>query len=435
MRRFVAMAVAMAMLVGGVAMADTHTWIGGGGDDNWSNPLNWQDGAAANTVPVDGDDVIISSTVTIDVDTDTALLNDFTVNNQRPTINGPAKLTVNGDLDVSSNGVPEWGQYTRINAQLSGTGKVNLLKGGLALSNTANDYSGGTDLVDPGYRQFMYTANLGSGDVAITASDPSTNNKNFIVNNTDQSNLPKVTVTGAGASFNNHDDILGGGPIVLDGGWFGGESDPGDSWTCAVDIQVAGPNSGIGGAGRTTWYTATYTGDITGTETLTYSPRNQNPENHRSRFQHANTSFSGDWVIALGYAEVDAVQGLGTGDFYVKGDAIRAHLILDVAGALDSGSTVYLLAGGTALLDVNADNTIAALSYGGTLGVGGVEGYSWALAGVYDGSVADPMDLTAWIAFDGTHELTILGPIPPVAEPAGLGLLGLALLGLRKRRS
>ena len=437
-----AAAVALVVALAGAVVADTHTWTGADpGDNNWSTPGNWD----INAVPIAADDVVVNTDATIDVDLDTAALNDLTWSgSRRPDINGPAKLTFNGTMTVSSGGVPEWGQGSLIDAQISGTGKIVLAKGGLFLTNTANDFSGGIDVVDPGYRQFLYTktsadgvGSLGTGDVLISSTGTG-NERNIVTNDYDYAaGAPKVTVQGSGSTFNNHDDILGGGPIVLDGGAFGGASDPGDSWTCAVDIQVLS-DSRLYGAGRTSWYDVYYTGDITGTAILTYDPSSDGRSNQQAWMRHANLSFDGDWIIAEGIITADAVKCLGSGDLIVEGQSTRARLELDVAGATSSDNVLYLINANVAELDLDADNTVLACNVGGTLAGGVVSGGTWLPAGLYDSTTPDPVGVTLSDYFDfGNSTLTILlnSPTLPIPEPAGLSLMGLVLLSLRKRRS
>jgi hypothetical protein len=442
----VALGAVLVLVLGGAASADTHTWTGSDAtDNNWSTPGNWD----INQVPAAGDDVVVTlddnglGSIVV-VDADTAALKSFTISKSntgtQQNVDGPGKLIVDGTLTGSSSGIPEWGRYSRINAQVSGTGKVVLAKGGLALNNASNDYTGGTDVVDPGWRQFMYNdGSLGSGDVLISATGTATNDKNFISNDHAYSNLPKVTIRDAGATFNNHRDLTGGGPIELDGGNFGGASDPGQSWTCAVDIHVLS-DSTLYGAGRTSWYDVYYTGDIIGTSTLTYRPPAQNPENQQAWMQHANLSFQGDWILGEGIMTADAVNCLGDGDLIVEGQNSRARLELDVTGATSPDSILYLVTANIAELQLDADNTVFACNVGGSLAGGVVTGGSWLPAGDYDSTTADPPGVVLSDYFNfGNSTLTILydSPAgePPIAEPTGLGLLGLALLGLRKKRS
>jgi len=426
----------------GAAAADTHTWTGADpGDNNWSTPGNWD----INAVPIAADDVVVNTNATIDIDVDTAALNDLTWSgSRRPDINGPAKLTFNGTMTVDSGGVPEWGQGSMIDAQISGTGKIVLAKGGLFLTNTANDFSGGIDVIDPGYRQFLYTktsadgvGSLGTGDVLIVGTDGGGNDRNFVVNDLAYSNLPKVTVQGANATFNNHHNLTGGGPIVLDGGAFGGASDPGRSWTCGVEIQVVS-DSRLYGAGRTSWYDVYYMGDITGTANLTYTPNDQNPEAQQAWMRHANLSFEGNWIVTEGIITADAVKCLGSGDLIFEGTNTRARLELDVAGAVSEDNVLYLINANVAELDLDADNTVLACKVGGTLVAGEVTGGTWLPAGDYTSTTADPPGVTLSDYFDfGNSTLTVLneGLPRPVPEPAGLGLIGIALLGLKKKRS
>jgi len=435
-----AIAAVCVMLLAGAAVADTHTWTGADpGDNNWTTPGNWD----INQVPIAGDDVVINTDAVIDIDVDTAALNDVTWSgSRRPDINGPGKLTFNGTMTVSSSGVPEWGQGSKIDAQISGTGKIVLAKGGLFLTNTANDFSGGIDLIDPGYRQFLYTktsadgvGSLGSGDVLIKSAGTG-DERNILTNDYDYAaGVPKITVQGAGSTFNNHDDLLGGGPIVLDGGAFGGASDPGDNWTCAVDIQVLS-DSKLYGAGRTSWYDVYYTGDITGTSVLTYRPPKETPEAQRAWMRHANLSFEGDWIIGEGIVTADAVKCLGSGDLIVEGQNVLARLELDVAGATSEDNVLYLVNANVAELDLDADNTVFACNVGGTLAGGEVTGGTWLPAGDYDATTPDPPGVTLSDYFDfGNSTLTVVneGLSLPVPEPGSAVILLLGAAGLARK--
>jgi hypothetical protein len=413
--------IAVIVAAAGTGWADTHTWTGGDAlNQNWSDPDNWDIG-----VPGAGADVVFNVTQTIDVDVDTAALNDFSVTTDRPTFNGPGKLTVNNTMSLTGSGVPEWGHYTLFNCQISGTCVVKLKSHGLRFNHADNDFSGGLELIDPGYRQFLYNyGGLGTGDIVIDSGAASGDERNFIRNDLAQASLPKVIVRDKGA-FDNHHDLTGGGPIVLEGGFFGSQSDAGRSWTCGVDIEVVS-NSTIGSGGRTSWYQVYYTGDITGSATLRYDPRAESAYNQASWLRHANLSFEGTWVVAEGYLKADALNCLGSGDVIVMGQTsavpVRAYLVLNVDDALNPGVTLHVTeeasgsSKGKVHCENNTDNTCKYATVGGILVGDEVVDGTWVPAGTYDSTSADPpgIDLSDFFIFDPGATLTVSKTGPPL---------------------
>jgi len=434
----------------GVALADTYTWDNGAADTDWSSGANWnpEDG---NEPPGAGDTAKVfplangNTTCTVDADTQvdsvdakfTGGSNDRYITLDVPDRNNPTTLTVDTSFGIGLRGRPPgWGP-SHVYCSLAGTTSL-LQAGGKTVLYQANTYSGGTTIDNSlanaygSVLELSADGALGSGAVTINAGQ-------LRVKASQSAGMPDVTVNN-GAELNMSGDIPAGTTVTLNAGAFlGGSSDPGRSWVCNSDINVAG-NAEIGGGGRTSWYSATYRGDIIGSAdvTLSYDPRGESPHNQTSYLDKANVSFQGNWIVAEGYLVAKQVGCMGTGQFvYVKGGA---ELELDVAGAISPDTALCLLEGSTGFLDLDANNAVLACNVGGTYDtlLKEVVGGTWLPAGDYDSSTSNPAGVTLADYFDfGSSTLTVLneGLPRPIAEPAGLSLLGLALLGLRKKRS
>ena len=123
-----------------------------------------------------------------------------------------------------------------------------------------------------------------------------------------------------------------------------------------------------------------------------------------------------------------APNSLGSNNSVIIGGGAELEITDPNAG--NGTNILYLLAGSAALLDLQDDLTVLGCNLGATYnGVSGeVEGGNWLAVGDYTSGL-DP-----YVQFNG-HTLTVLQNFGIVPEPAGLGLIGMALLGLRRKRS
>jgi MYXO-CTERM domain-containing protein len=148
----------------------------------------------------------------------------------------------------------------------------------------------------------------------------------------------------------------------------------------------------------------------------------------------ANTFTGGLHVKGGGVLTVTTAGACGDGDVIVYGDT---EIEADAVNALDAGNVLYLLTGSNGFLDLDADCEVQALNLGGTWDdvEGTVVGGEWVNAGVYGGAEVEAYQsqFDGYIDFGG-NTLTVLSSPAPIAEPAGLGLVGLALLALRRRK-
>ncbi len=101
----------------------TVTWDGGGDGTSWNDPLNWD----TDTVPLAGDDVVITLDATFTVDLDiNATVNTLTLgavsglNTQTLLIPSPRVLTVTSTMTVNSDGAVTWS-----GGSITGGGTVN----------------------------------------------------------------------------------------------------------------------------------------------------------------------------------------------------------------------------------------------------------------------------------------------------------------------
>lgn len=165
------------------AMASTKTWTGGGGNNLWSNPANWDPG----TAPVNGDDLVFGSPSTTN-DIANLSLNSISVTAGSPTLSGntvslgAGGLTSSGatatiSLNVTLTGSQTWsfagptcsGPNTiTLNGTVTGNGDLTLREGGSGITFQLNGHinNSGKLTLDAG-TFYLNTSNAFTGSLSI----------------------------------------------------------------------------------------------------------------------------------------------------------------------------------------------------------------------------------------------------------------------------
>ena len=205
------------------------------------------------------------------------------------------------------------------------------------------------------------------------------------------------------------------------------------SWS-SVGVPVAGDDVRLGESGPNP-----------GVGSMIYDPANQSPANealYQATSDSGRTFYIGRQTaddqfsfyhesgnLELGGAWLDFAPGLGI--WYMNGGSLKVvgGLYFEPGGALGADSSFRFAAGSDAALYVN---TAATGTYAQT--------QAGMLTAIADDRIRDlggeGFVVTELVAGDhaGYTEVKLVAAAP-VPEPAGLGLIGLALLAVRKRRS
>jgi autotransporter-associated beta strand protein len=148
---------AVVLMMATPVQAALGTWVGMGGDANWSTSGNWSN----NAVPASGDDVTFATNgLSANIDTTSRTVGNVTFNRAGPfaiTASGGATLTINGSITTASAGSPQ--NYTN-SAPLVGSANIAVINtapqpvtltltgdnssfgGGFTVSNAYNGGSG-----------------------------------------------------------------------------------------------------------------------------------------------------------------------------------------------------------------------------------------------------------------------------------------------------
>ena len=473
MAKQVMMVVMMVALMAGTASATAYNDAASG---SWTAPATWGAAGYPDDTPAQADTATVdSSNVLTNVD----LTSDLTIVLDGGMLYGERDKNISRQIDaailVKSQSTvrgytglwyPEANDNTHFNGVISDFDGANtgLLVFDHAWSsvflNNTNAWTGGSR-IDAGAVTATATNAMGTGGVTVNSGD------RVALTVTADMGLGTGTVvvnggnstTATGLRFTVAQTYGQGGnpaqPSITIG--TGGQLRSGYSGALDLDLTF-GDGSMIYGSRWSDNYALNLTGDITITgEVEVYHDNGGNttisgPVSGAGRFKktnsraliltHAGNTFSGGvHVMSGGTVYAQAAGSLGTGDVVVFGDG---ELELDAAGAMDPNASLYLLAGSAGFMDLDADNTVAGVNIGGTwdgvndellVGTG-----TWLPGGDYTSTaVGDPgnpsgMDLSGYMDLGG-NTLTITEAAAPIPEPAGLGLIGLALLGLKRKRS
>jgi len=446
-------------------------------DGNWTAPATWGVGAGyPDDTPAQADTATVDSHV-VKVDAD--LSSDLTIVLDGGTLDGGRDENISRQVDaavlVKSQSTvrgykglwyPEANDNTHFNGVISdfdgaNTGLLVFDHGwsSVYLNNT-NTWTGGAR-IDDGHVYAAATNAMGTGGVTVTGGD------RVQLRVTADMGLGTGTVLVNGGNSTNAVGLVftvpqtygqGGNPAqpsITIG--TGGQLRSGYSGALDLDLTFA-DGSRIYASRWSDNYALNLTGDITITgEVEVYHEGGSNatisgPVSGAGRFKktgsraliltNAGNTFSGGvHVTSGGTVYAQAAGSLGTGDVVVFGDG---ELELDAAGAIDPNATLYLLAGSAGFLDLDADNTVAGVNIGGTWDTANDELQAgtgtWLPGGMYTSTApGDPgnpsgMDLSDYMDLGG-NTLTITGAAAlPIPEPTGLGIAGLILVTLKRRR-
>jgi len=319
-----------------------------------------------------------------------------------------SSCTVNGamTIDPPTTGTHSWwdirsdGKTMNFNASISGSGDLLVDNGGMQikLSSANSTYSGDWTLTGS-HALWNNAANaMGTGSVTINGS--------ALTVNGDLTNLTGgVTVNSGGGIYGYASNNWGN--VDMNGGLIEMTRSGNITVTGTLDVQAP---STVRGRKSDAGKVFTLNTVFTGSEKMILN----NPSGYsRVRVQNGgSTSFTGGWDILQGKLELIHASGLGGG--LGPGGVAAGPLYIDDSGLLDLGGSYGLHVFGLTLESQGA------------------------IAGSPEGTLYNVEALPSWSTyFSGStanSTITVYEELGIIPEPAGLGLLGLALLGARRKR-
>jgi len=464
MAKQVMVVVMMVALMAGTALADPFN---DAADGNWdsSNADTWGvGGVAPYDYPASGDTATIdSNTVTVNIDLTGAAEPDEIILNGGTLRGAKGPLAVDADIRVQDDSNLYGGRddnYPRPQTLMAVNGVIadyavgttgRLTHTGdkyyLVLGNT-NTWSGGMDITG-GYVRLDAAGAAGTGGIAVSSS--AANGRGVTLNlNADMAlgSTGAVTVTKNAGATQEATLLIsepqsygqGGNPAAPSVSIVGGTlsmyaHDVYMSFDVGSTLKFSERHDGTGAPWRvpgtfnftddSTLYIAggygssvEMSGDLTGSSLLTVDNHA-----HLITLTTANPGLSGDWeFLASSRIIADVAGAMGSGDILLTG----GELEINDAAAIGPGCNLTITGGVVEYLGgVGGTVLVSGLTLGGTPvdnGVYDIESDSFGGEDFSD-------------YFNGTGTITVAAPSGAIPEPAGLGLLGLALLGLKRRRS
>ncbi len=346
------------------------------------------------------------------------------------------------------------------------TGQLHVLgqyASGLVVSGDNSGFSGGFLVDAPGSSRWSRPG-LGLGaDGALGTGDTTVNSRMYVqVDQTDSVACPAPNkVTLASGSVLRFRDSDGFHANVLVTNW--------EVYSNGATIKLGDENSGFAGGNLYVNAETTFlmepdgrwmaTGNVgctlTGSAAVIVKDdgTNDNSQNGlndwaRAEFTADNSTFSGDIRVVKAPNTGDpidlilvgaAANALGSNNSIIVHGG--AELEITDPNALNGTNTLYLLSGSEGLMDLQDDARVLALNLGGTWngGTGEVDDSKKVAPDIYTEATfaADYPGYVDYINFatDTTTLEVLTGPSAAIPEPAGLSLIGLAVLSLRRKRS
>ena len=385
------MVVALMLALTGVAQAVAITWDGG--TANW-NANHWGGG----NPPAGGSNYVIGGGGAAD----------GTAGAPSSSRNFPGD-----DLELLSGGELVWANYANYNITLSDTltlsgGKISVDPGGNTRSLTpaggfVTTVATDTEIAVTGSDHALSVVGQFTGAGSITKTGP----RPLTLEKGTHTLSGMITVEGGSlsVSLDNAEPCPNLTKYVVNGGTL----TAGRHTNFSRPIEI-GANGGTIYAHTGNAYLAKINGNLSGPGLLTLTGRSQFEVNGTANVNSGGVVLNRTYTTTVG-----ATSSLGTGDVSV----LQNTLILKGDSNLAAGAELSVAGGATVRISSDVDIIVQTLTIAG----------SPIASGVYD--QGNPL---SGVTFDNSGSSLEVTGLPPIPEPAGLALIGFALLGLRRRR-